>query len=171
MLKKKALAVANSDNQVLVPIAEVMLRKLDSYNSLVCSDLVRFAKPFDPIFASDVISDSDLLRKVVRIPDQDQELTERSEDIGKKNLFEQLMDENSVDVAEKVEIGRYIRATSWSNRGMGPLIWWKDNQHRYSNITLLSRDILAIQSSSVASEGTFSHATHVLDEARLRMND
>ncbi|EOX96778.1 Uncharacterized protein TCM_005949 [Theobroma cacao] len=43
------------------------------------------------------------------------------------------------------------------------LMWWKLNSHRYFTLALLARDVLAILSSTIASESAFSTGGRVLD--------
>lgn len=69
-LKKKSTSKANGEIQMLVPISQTMLRKLHAYERLVCSDLSRLAKGFDPRFSTDVLVNFYLLRRCVLALDE-----------------------------------------------------------------------------------------------------
>ncbi|GAU25736.1 hypothetical protein TSUD_216670 [Trifolium subterraneum] len=65
-----------------------------------------------------------------------------------KNLDEALEEEGDLDV----------------------LIWWKDNCTRYSVLARISREVLAIPVSTVASESAFSTGGRVLDAYRSSLS-
>lgn len=46
------------------------------------------------------------------------------------------------------------------------LSWWKRNSPKFPVLSLLAKDILAVQASSVASESAFSTSGRVLDPSR-----
>lgn len=60
------------DNHVLGPIAKTMLRKLQIYDSLVCSNLANLAKALDSRLSTDLIKSSDLLCRYIIIADRGQ---------------------------------------------------------------------------------------------------
>ncbi|KAJ1698129.1 hypothetical protein LUZ63_006641 [Rhynchospora breviuscula] len=51
------------------------------------------------------------------------------------------------------------------------LVWWKMNAAKYPILARLTRDILAIPISTVASESTFSTAGRILSPIRISLND
>ena len=65
----------------------------------------------------------------------------------------------------KNDVDRYltnpIEDPTWSNFDV--LDWWKNNATNYKVISLVTRDILAIHVSTVASESVFSIGGHILD--------
>lgn len=50
------------------------------------------------------------------------------------------------------------------------LIWWKDNSERYKILSMIARDVLAIQVSTVASESAFSTNGRILDPFRSSLS-
>jgi hypothetical protein len=49
------------------------------------------------------------------------------------------------------------------------LLWWKTHQEVYPVLSILARDVLAIQASTVASESAFSAGGRVIDPFRSRL--
>ncbi|XP_074374004.1 zinc finger BED domain-containing protein RICESLEEPER 1-like [Apium graveolens] len=50
------------------------------------------------------------------------------------------------------------------------LLWWKDNASKYKTLSLISKDILVIPVSSVASESAFSTSGRILDPFRSSLS-
>jgi hypothetical protein len=50
------------------------------------------------------------------------------------------------------------------NAKLDILAFWKRNEFRYPNVACMTRDILSIPVSTVASESTFSVGEHVIDQ-------
>jgi hypothetical protein len=50
------------------------------------------------------------------------------------------------------------------------LTWWKANNFKYSILSMVARDILAILMFKFASKSTFSSKGHVLDSFRISLN-
>jgi len=50
------------------------------------------------------------------------------------------------------------------------LEWWKVNSVRFPTISLIARDVLAIQTSTVASESAFSCSGRILDDFRSSLS-
>jgi hypothetical protein len=50
-----------------------------------------------------------------------------------------------------------------------PLLWWKNNQHKYPNLSRLARDFLAIPASSVPSECAFSSGRRLVSDFRCSL--
>ena len=69
LLMQKCQSRIDSNDQAIKPIASTMLRKLKSYESIVCSDMTILAKVVDPRIPNDVLRDSDILYKWVDLPD------------------------------------------------------------------------------------------------------
>lgn len=144
MLKRRVSNCVNSEHNLLAPIAQTILRKLESYNVLICSDLTNLAKLFDPRFPTDIVSDSYLLRRYVQVTEQNQQSEQDPVNATKKTLFEQLIEDKSIDINENDKIDNFIRSKSCSNKGSDPLNWSKRKYRSYPNISLHVMDIFAI---------------------------
>lgn len=67
----------------------------------------------------------------------------------------------------KIEIDKYLgEATENGSDDFDILVWWKMNSPRFSILTKMSRDVLVVPVSSVASESTFSTGGRILDSFR-----
>lgn len=86
-------------------------------------------------------------------------------------LFEQMLDENSVDLAQDDKITRFLRATGAGARKIDPIDWWKNQEDKFPTLSKVTRDVLSIQASSVASESTFSHDGRLVTDYRTRLSD
>lgn len=133
-LRKNCRQVIAQNDEVLRPIADFMLRKLDTYERLVCSDLARLAKILDPRFPNDIVRDIDLLRPYIPIPVEDlsaerglQNENETDKSGGVKLLDKILQDDSLGFQCNTDEVTRFIRATVNANRTICPLQWWKGN--------------------------------------------
>lgn len=76
---------------------------------------------------------------------------------------------------ESTELDRYLSQpplkTSKANlNAFDILAWWKNQADEYPILSLLARDVLAMQVSTVASESTFSAGGHVIDPYRSRLD-
>lgn len=59
---------------------------------------------------------------------------------------------------------KFLRATISKDRGANPLLCWKGNAKRFTDIALTGRDVLAVQVSSDAIEYSFSIAGNLISE-------
>ena len=67
----------------------------------------------------------------------------------------------------KTEVDKYLdEVTEEDEDGFDILTWWKNNSSRFSILSLVTRDVLAIPVSTVASESAFSTGGRVLDSFR-----
>lgn len=74
------------------------------------------------------------------------------------------------DVYESNELARYLREDRQS-ADVNPLIWWRNNAHRYPVLKHMAFDHLAAPASSSADERQFSKAGHKLDEDHYNTKD
>ena len=72
----------------------------------------------------------------------------------------------------KSQLDTYLEEANLSNKyhpNLDVLQYWKDNQARFPDLSLLACDILSIQITMVASESTFSIGSWVLNKYRTRL--
>lgn len=51
-----------------------------------------------------------------------------------------------------------------------PLVWWRENQHIYKDLSMIARILFAIPASSASSECLFSKAGYLLNKRRTSLN-
>ncbi|CAG8852674.1 14891_t:CDS:1, partial [Gigaspora margarita] len=51
-----------------------------------------------------------------------------------------------------------------------PLLWWQEKQREYPRLSLIAKDYLCIQATSVASEQAFSIAGQTITASRNRLD-
>lgn len=77
------------------------------------------------------------------------------------------MDEEFGAVLEKTELDKYLEEKKMNrNLEIDILQYWKTNEYRFPNLSLMVRDILSIPISTVASESAFSVGGRILDQYR-----
>lgn len=112
---------------------------------------------------SDTIRDSEVLPPYVSfflpVPS---ESTSNDRSLKFRSLFDLVLDDDSRDNIADDEVTSYLKVTGIGERTTHPLLWWKANSMRYSNISSQAREILANQATSVASESSFSNAVHLV---------
>ena len=74
----------------------------------------------------------------------------------------------------KSELEDYLKENVYipetSNSSFSVLEWWRNNSLKYTVLSKMAGDILAIPISTVASESTFSAGGRVIDEYRSKLN-
>ena len=66
------------------------------------------------------------------------------------------------------ELDNYLQ--SLPDENVEPLIWWKAHQKEYPILSMVARDYLSIQATSVACEQAFSTAGHTISKTRNRLH-
>lgn len=66
------------------------------------------------------------------------------------------------------EIGKYLNMPNDIN--INPLAWWKSHQEEFPVLSLIAKDFLIIQSTSVPSEQAFSIANNTITQTRNRLD-
>ncbi|KAL9679308.1 hypothetical protein QQ045_017166 [Rhodiola kirilowii] len=71
----------------------------------------------------------------------------------------------------KDEVDKYINESSEdpSNKNFNLLDWWKETASRYSILSKISKDIIAVPASTVASESAFSLGSRVVNPFRATL--
>lgn len=173
-LRSRCESQIGQDDATLKLIAEKMLEKLNSYSELINTELSDLSRILDPRIRNDCISDTDILRSNINLPqslDNEDNGTDAQETSG-KSILDNIFEEDSLmGVESGDEIARFIRATSQAARGVDALDWWKENESKFPTIASRARDVLAVQASSVASESVFSRAGCLIDDKRTRLGD
>ncbi|RZB57339.1 Zinc finger BED domain-containing protein RICESLEEPER 2 [Glycine soja] len=85
--------------------------------------------------------------------------------------FIQFEDEDMSQVG-KSQLDTYLEEANLSNKyhpNLDVLQYWKDNQARFPDLSLLACDILSIQITMVASESTFSIGSRLLNKYRTTL--
>jgi hypothetical protein len=80
-----------------------------------------------------------------------------------RNYFLKMINNNSIysmEIPEFNEIENYLNTPNDINTE--PLIWWKSHQKEYPVLSLIARDYLIIQATSVCSEQAFSVAGNTI---------
>lgn len=157
----------------------MLLTKLQLYNTLVNSDISEICRIVDPRMGTDIISDTDVLRSMISLPNTYESQSYQpnlpiSQPSVTKSIVDELFDENSLmDIGngDSDEITRFVKSTATSARSIDVLEWWKSNEQYYPTISKVARDLLAAQSSSVASEKVFSGSGDLIDEQRTSLSD
>ena len=104
----------------LKDIAKKMVDKLNSYKSLICTDVASLSRIFDVRIANDIISDSDILRRHIVLPDN----TTNSADDQPKSFIDSVIDEDSCDYGGfDDEISTFLKCTMTAQKDMDPLLW------------------------------------------------
>jgi hypothetical protein len=75
---------------------------------------------------------------------------------------------NNLNNLEFEEIDNYLNMPNDIN--INPLIWWKTHQEEYPILSLIAKDFLIIQSTSVPSEQAFSIASNTITQTRNRLD-
>ena len=82
------------------------------------------------------------------------------------------MEESGACVAGDIgdtEVDQYLKEPLIQFHRANSHLWWKDNTHRFPQLSILARKYLAPPPTSVASERLFSTAGDIYDEKRNRL--
>lgn len=165
--------------------AEDMAKKVTSYNSQVCNIFIYMTAILDPRIKSELIPDSlnseNYLEKA-RTHFMRNYSTSHYSSLGGGYSAQDAEDGPSVSFAE--EIARKKRRASMSNAPdeltqylseppapiqTDVLDWWKVNSTRYPRLSIMARDFLAVQATSVIPEEVFCSKGDEIDKQRLYM--
>lgn len=97
---------------VLAPITSKMLGKLNEYISIIVSELFTAARVVDPLFASNVLNDLEILRRHVMLLLDEFNIVDLAAVEKTNTPFEELVEGRGLDVPANDEIVRFLRATT-----------------------------------------------------------
>jgi hAT family C-terminal dimerisation region/Domain of unknown function (DUF4413) len=84
------------------------------------------------------------------------------------NIINNNQNQSFINNSNFDEIDNYLNAPNEIN--MDPLFWWKTNQSKYPVLSLIAKDFLIIQATSVPSEQAFSVAGNAITQTRNRLD-
>jgi len=88
-----------------------------------------------------------------------------------RNYFLNMINRQVHSSAENIEfdeIDTYLNTSNDINAD--PLLWWKENQNKYPTLSLIAKDYLSIQATSVAAEQAFSVAGNTIIPIRNKLD-
>lgn len=165
--------------------AEDMAKKVSSYNSQVCNIFIYMTAILDPRIKSELIPDSlnsESYLEKARSHFIRNYCTSHYSSLNGGYSAHDAEDGPNVSFAE--EIARKKRRASMSNAPdeltqylseppapiqTDVLEWWKGNSTRYPRLSIMARDFLAVQATSVMPEEVFCSKGYEIDKQRLCM--
>lgn len=91
---------------------------------------------------------------------------------GSRNYFLNMINNNQVNHStenlEFDEINNYLNTLNEINTD--PLMWWKEHQNEYPILSLIAKDYLIIQATSVPAEQAFSIAGNTITQTRNKLD-
>lgn len=85
--------------------------------------------------------------------------------------LEELLDERSMDGLPGDEVVRLLGAPGNGDSSLELFRWWQNNETRFTHISIVAKDVLAIHSSSVASESRLSWVSKLISDHRQSLED
>lgn len=179
-LKDKFLSVRTNDSEIIQNFKMKASQELDLKFNLT-DDLwlspLTMTSFLDPRYKSlGFLSDArrfDLLTLVRnRLNEQvsDETLTETKTATALDFLLSDELEDNTlVSVDTRMEELERYRLESSINRNDDPLVWWKNNQHRYPFLSKLARKYLCIPATSAPSERVFSSSGNIVTNRRSNL--
>lgn len=136
-----------------------MLSKIDKYHGVIMGKLVQLAKLRGRRFGNGILVDSDICLKYDEIltnvrPCNAWNNTGLASSSGSE-FMGLLLEEDSINECFDDKNTSFLRNTAVGENRADQFLWWNSNNNRYPHVEVLVRDILSIQSSSMASEEMF----------------
>ena len=106
---------------------------------------------------------------IVRVEEIDEQFDDNLRNKKLKRLQQTRREEQSLEINNEVD--RYLNDPfeNLTNRDFHLLDWWKGNQTKYPILSIIAKDLLAIPSSTVASESAFSLGRRVVNPFRASL--
>ena len=136
-----------------------MLEKLQSYDDLINSNIVKVAKLLDPRFRSDTRLMPTLRTILIDNYEYgrlDSDARPQSNTQYEPSLLDAVFDldrddtescnASQIGVYDADEVTKYFQFTSIPDTSTDPLDWWKAAETRFPTIARMARDYLAVQS-------------------------
>jgi hypothetical protein len=101
------------------------------------------------------------------IPNRTREVTSQNS----RNYFLNIINNNqhfSTENLEFDELNNYLHTPNDIN--IDPVMWWKEHQDEYPVLSLIAKDYLIIQATSVAAEQAFSVAGNTISQTRNKLD-
>ena len=136
--------------------------------------MVQLVRILDLRFCYDKLDDYDVLHTRAKLSTQEPKSNQHKdgEDRESISLFDQLRSSNgNPDRAHENELRSFLRATAAGDGTLDVVAWWKVNACSYPSVAKLARDLIAIPSSSVASEPAFSDIGNLITSRRTRLSE
>lgn len=149
-----------------------MLQKLDSYQTMVLSDVFKFARVLEARTRNINISDEDTVRNNLCVPSPDvteNPAIETYPDMS-DNFLQDVLDERSLCRDQEDKVARFLQATENCYSNIYPLNWWALNNTIFLFIAKVASNILAVQASLVDRESLLYVTGNLLSEKRLRLS-
>ncbi|KAH0678738.1 hypothetical protein KY284_019823 [Solanum tuberosum] len=80
-----------------------------------------------------------------------------------QSQWEKFLEKENNNVDDKSDLDKYLEDDVEKIKDFNILTWWKASSERYTIVSRIARDILAIPTSTVASESVFSTGGRILD--------
>ena len=164
--------------------ATCMLEKLQSYDDLINSNIVKMAKLLDPRFKSDTRLMPTLRTILIdnyEYGQLDSDARPQSNTQYESSVLDAVFDldrddtescnASQIGLYDADEVTKYFQFTSIPDTSTDPLDWWKAAETRFPTIARMARDYLAVQSTSVACESTFSESGQLITSRRTCMSE
>ena len=90
-----------------------------------------------------------------------------------RKLLENYLQQQQMFVTEKMnDIDRYLAEETVNpmTSSFNILLWWRDHSQKFTVLSMIAKDVLAIPVSTVASESAFSTSGRILDSFRSSLS-
>lgn len=87
-----------------------------------------------------------------------------------RSVLNEYLDNHRMDEFQDDEFMGFTACTSSADRSIKPLVWCRANEEKFPTLANFAREILPVQSYSVASESHLSSAGTIIEESRSRLS-